>query len=286
MWNRNVVLYNKRALSKANKQGKTIAGWLAENPIEPVDCELYIQAVKANKIKIIKNFKNVQLVPPEITSIECWDGSDASSGLHKDSIVILKGNYFGIKNPNVCLEYTDEKGAIKLQRLKVLRGYKYANAKGQAKKSCMDCATSASQIQVEMPKTSWTPGNYFLVLKNKAGIALDTGTGTLPIIKFIKESENTAPVANDDSETLQSGVRKYIFDVLANDTDAEGDRLILTLDKKITNEGALIAVKNGKINYALPKEMIATVDTFKYIIDDGHGKIDTATVTVLFQADN
>ncbi|MCF6177198.1 MAG: hypothetical protein L3J71_15690, partial [Victivallaceae bacterium] len=114
------------------------------------------------------------------------NGSDASGGINKAGIIIIKGKYFGIKAPAVSLEYIDAKGAVKFKRLKVQRVYHYADAKGNAQKGCMNIETGESQIRIKIPDKNLNPGNYSLVLDNKTGIALDARTGTLPIITIIK----------------------------------------------------------------------------------------------------
>ena len=278
-WIRSIVLYNKKLLLKANRAGITTAKWLLDNPISMIDSKMYVKAVTKAKTKVETYFATIQIAPPEISSIECWDGSDASSGVHKGSVIILKGKYFGKKMPRVSLEYTDLKGKLKQKRLKVQQVYKYKDSKGKVK-SCMDLDTGDSEIRVKLPIKNWKTGNYYLVLNNKVGIALDTNSGTLPLIHFINETINNTPIANNDTVILYTGDSNYQIDVLDNDTDTEGDEIILTLPTQTTSKNAKFSVRKGKIIYMPPKGIEAPFsDSFVYKINDGHlgiaeGKVD------------
>ena len=281
-WRRIVRLFKKSDLLRANRREKmTTAAWLAANPIRAIVCKLYLRVKNNNGERVDVNFVDMDIAPPVITSIENWDNSGVLRGLHTSSIVIINGRNFGSRLPSVGYEYTNSAGKIKQKRLKVQRRYDYANARGKANKSCMDTDSGVSKVYVEMPKKSYTPGTYSLILDNKVGIALDSGTGTLPLITFIDESDNSAPVATDDVETIQIDSTTYNFDVLANDTDPEADKLTLSLDSKTTTLGGKVSVVSKKIRYSLPKDItFPFVDTFDYNINDGHTGTDTGTVTV------
>ncbi|HEU5431230.1 MAG TPA: cadherin-like domain-containing protein, partial [Thermomicrobiales bacterium] len=100
---------------------------------------------------------------------------------------------------------------------------------------------------------------------------------------------NASPVANDDSGAGFGTNEDTAFttgDVLANDTDPDGDPLsVSALDKtgtkgKVTsnNDGAFAYDPNGKFD-ALPAGGNGS-DSFAYTVSDGHGGTDTATVTI------
>ena len=288
-WRRRVKLFKKSDLRKANrKQKMTTADWLVANPISSIICKLYLRTKDNDNDIVDVNFTDMEIAPPTVTSIESWDEGGVLRGLHTKSIVVINGEDFGSKLPIVGFEYRNAKGQIKQQRLRVQRRYDYTNARGQANKSCMDVDTGLSKIYVEMPNKDYAPDTYSLILDNGVGIALDSGTGTLPEITFLNASDNTAPVATDDSEVIQVNIAryenivfKYLFDVLANDTDLEADKLTLSLEDKTTALGGKVTVVNRKIKYALPKDVIFPfVDTFDYTINDGHNGSDTGTVTV------
>ncbi len=81
-------------------------------------------------------------------------------------------------------------------------------------------------------------------------------------------------------------------DLLANDTDFDGDALTLTSVDTLSGSGAVITFVNGQITYnplgifdALAEGETAT-DTFSYTVDDGKGGAATATVTVTIAGRN
>ena len=87
---------------------------------------------------------------------------------------------------------------------------------------------------------------------------------------------NTAPVAGDDSVTLDSTTATVDLDVLANDTDADGDTLSILSVSDVGN-GISAVVAGGKIRITGIEEGDWT---FTYKIEDGQGGFDTATVSV------
>jgi hypothetical protein len=182
-WRKKVRLYSKRELSSARKNGETTAKWLTNNPIKDLQCNLYIKARSSDSSRIDSQFRVSALVSPRITSIKTEDGKDPSNGIPKNSVLIIKGTYFGSKLPKVKLEYKDSNGKIKFYKLKVLHIFKYDNAKGKPEKSCMNVDTGESQISVSLPKNIET-GSYSLLLSNKIGIAVELTTKTLPVVKI------------------------------------------------------------------------------------------------------
>jgi hypothetical protein len=87
---------------------------------------------------------------------------------------------------------------------------------------------------------------------------------------------NQAPTAGNDSATTAPGVA-VIIDVLANDTDPDGDTLTITIATPPSNGSA--TVQNGKIVYT-PDAGFIGVDSFTYIVSDGRGGAAAATVIV------
>ena len=94
---------------------------------------------------------------------------------------------------------------------------------------------------------------------------------------------NSPPVAVDDSDTTNedSGVS---IDVVANDTDAEGDTLSVQSVTQGSN-GSVVDNGDGTVTYT-PDPNWNGVDTFSYTVSDGRGGTDTATVTVTVTAVN
>lgn len=100
------------------------------------------------------------------------------------------------------------------------------------------------------------------------GAAGDTGNTT----------PNTAPVAKDDTATTVAD-SKVIIDVLTNDTDANNDTLTISSFDDTSTEGGSVSLVDGKLSY-IPKAGFTGTDTFNYIISDGRGGTDTATVAI------
>lgn len=92
--------------------------------------------------------------------------------------------------------------------------------------------------------------------------------------------ENTAPVANDDEATVTTNTATEI-DVLANDTDEDGDTL--TIAEVGDAEFGTLAIENDMVVYVSAEGYTGT-DTFTYTVSDGEAT-DTATVTVTVTAE-
>lgn len=88
---------------------------------------------------------------------------------------------------------------------------------------------------------------------------------------------NVAPVAQDD-EVATNINQPIIINVLANDTDADGDNLALTSIQQPANGTAVIV--DGQIRYT-PNQGFSGTDTIRYTITDGNNHIISATATVL-----
>ncbi|MDH2415332.1 sigma-70 family RNA polymerase sigma factor [Nocardioides sp. CER19] len=91
---------------------------------------------------------------------------------------------------------------------------------------------------------------------------------------------NRAPVAMADRATTPAGDdRAVVVDVLANDSDPNGD--VLTLAAGLTREPTHGTVTRAGAGYRyVPAETFDGTDSFSYAITDGHGGRATATVTV------
>ena len=88
---------------------------------------------------------------------------------------------------------------------------------------------------------------------------------------------NEAPEAADD-EAVTSEDQAVTVDVLANDTDPEGDRLYVRSVTAATH-GTVRLVSGGVVSYA-PEADFHGADSFTYVASDGRGLRDTATVAV------
>ena len=93
---------------------------------------------------------------------------------------------------------------------------------------------------------------------------------------------NTAPVANDDTATLAED-GSVLVDVLVNDSDPDGDTLILTEVTGATNGTAVI--ENGQVRYD-PDANFDGSETLTYTVSDGQGGTDTGTLTLTVTPEN
>jgi len=91
-------------------------------------------------------------------------------------------------------------------------------------------------------------------------------------------STNNPPTAGNDSATVDEDSASNTIDVLANDTDAEGDTLTITSVTQGDNGGS-VDHDGTQVKYEPEQDFVGT-DTFTYTISDGQGGIDTATVSV------
>ena len=95
---------------------------------------------------------------------------------------------------------------------------------------------------------------------------------------------NNAPTANDDSATT-SIFNSVTIDVLANDTDADGDNKIISEVMAVStgdNVGSMSINENNQLVYtagSVPGEYI-----FTYTVEDEHGDIDVGNVVITVTA--
>jgi uncharacterized delta-60 repeat protein/CSLREA domain-containing protein len=103
------------------------------------------------------------------------------------------------------------------------------------------------------------------------GLLTDTATVTISV-----GADNDAPVAVDDADTIAED-GSSILDVLANDTDVDGDILAVTSITQGAN-GTVVDNGDGTLTYT-PDADWNGVDSYTYTVSDGF-LTDTATVTI------
>jgi subtilisin family serine protease len=92
--------------------------------------------------------------------------------------------------------------------------------------------------------------------------------------------ENAPPVATDDTDETGAGTAVSV-DVLANDSDADGDALSVASATNGAN-GATVVNPDNTVTY-LPAAGFSGSDTFSYAVTDGQAS-DTGTVTITVNA--
>ncbi|NEP09402.1 MAG: hypothetical protein F6K14_04020 [Symploca sp. SIO2C1] len=92
-------------------------------------------------------------------------------------------------------------------------------------------------------------------------------------------ASNQDPVANDDSFTANQDTALTIpvAELLANDSDSDGDNLSITAVANST--GGTVILDNSNVIFT-PDVGFSGTASFEYILDDGNGGSDSATVTV------
>ncbi|MBU1048687.1 tandem-95 repeat protein [Candidatus Bipolaricaulota bacterium] len=130
---------------------------------------------------------------------------------------------------------------------------------------------------------SYTPDPQFNGVDVFTYIISDGNGGTASAtVTVAVTAVNDLPVAQNDSDSTDEG-SLAIIDVLANDSDLDGDDLIV---QSVTQPAHGIVVNNGLDVAYTPDDAFNGTDTFTYTISDGHGGIATATVTIAVAAVN
>ncbi len=106
-------------------------------------------------------------------------------------------------------------------------------------------------------------------------VATPSGEAT-GVMTFTVNGVNDAPVANDDIASTR-GTEPVAIDVLANDTDVDGDVLVLgTVNSPVHGS---VAMSDGMLEYTAP-DGFSGDDTFAYRVFDPAGEAAEAAVTV------
>src|SRR5262249_39690655 len=122
---------------------------------------------------------------------------------------------------------------------------------------------------------TYTPAVHFVGQDSFTYAANDGVAASLPVTVTISVS-NVAPVAYDDSYTVNAGTKTVIPpSVLVNDSDDDGDSLTATVVSGPAH-GALTLNSDGSFSYT-PDSGFGGTDTFVYQATDG---IASATATV------
>ena len=103
-----------------------------------------------------------------------------------------------------------------------------------------------------------------------------SGTVTIRVIGTV----NTAPVVQDDSATTVAN-QPVTINVIANDTDPDGDSLTIRSVTQPTNGS--VSISNNQLVYTPNQDFVGT-DTLTYTITDGNNHVQTASVIVTIDA--
>ena len=124
------------------------------------------------------------------------------------------------------------------------------------------------------------PADYFGEDVFEYTLSDGRGGTSVGIVYVSVSNVNDAPVAVDDGvELLADQVTD--FDVLANDTDVDGDALsISAVTTPQHGQAAVVTVDDVDLIRYTPAAHYFGTDSFSYTVSDGHGGTDTAEVRV------
>ena len=124
---------------------------------------------------------------------------------------------------------------------------------------------------------SFTPESDFTGTTVVTYVVSDGAGGTDGATVSIDVSPvNDAPVAEDESVTISED-SILVTDVLGNDSDPDGDDLTVT--SASSTHGSVSINSDGTINFTPTSDLTGTA-TVDYVVSDGNGGTDTATLTV------
>ncbi|MCC6621171.1 MAG: tandem-95 repeat protein [Deltaproteobacteria bacterium] len=109
------------------------------------------------------------------------------------------------------------------------------------------------------------------------------GQDVSQVTVVVKPGANVDPDAKDDTFNV-SDLAPTTLDVLANDTDANSDPIMI-VDVVQPQRGTVTISQTGQLVFT-PNPGAYGTDTFTYTISDGRGGFDTATVTLVFPTIN
>ncbi len=122
------------------------------------------------------------------------------------------------------------------------------------------------------PKAGFSGGTdtFTVTVRDSDGAVSNVATVTVKVT-----GSNLAPVAvNDAADQMHQGLPN-VLDVLANDTDGNGDTL--TIQSVTAPAKGTAAIANGKVTYT-PAATATGTDSFTYTVSDGRGGTATARV--------
>jgi hypothetical protein len=117
---------------------------------------------------------------------------------------------------------------------------------------------------------------YFVEIPSTYKLAAGGFTRTTPAYNGLLNENSKAPVAVDDFASVQQG-KSVIIDVLANDMDPDGDKIVL--DGLFSQHGHVVMNKDGTVTYFADPNFQGE-DVFYYFVQDTNGDITKAQVTV------
>ena len=135
---------------------------------------------------------------------------------------------------------------------------------------------------IEGAQIRYTPDSGFFGTDDFDYTASDGqgGMATATVTITVNEAANQAPIANDDAAETNESV-SVLIDVLANDSDPDGDPL--SLISVADPDGGATSIEGEEIRYT-PDPGFSGSDAFEYTVGDDRGGSAMANVTVTVNA--
>ena len=134
-------------------------------------------------------------------------------------------------------------------------------------------ATIVSNTIQYIPDANYNGNDSFTYTAQSISGSNDSATVTVTVTPV-----DDAPVAVDDTAVTIDKMTPVTINVLANDTDIDGDTLSISSVGSVSKGS--VSIKSGGIQYT-PNGIDSGTFSFSYTISDGHGKTDTANVQVI-----
>ena len=136
--------------------------------------------------------------------------------------------------------------------------------------------TGAGSVAVNGGMLEFTPGVDDTAGASLSYVVSDGELNDTGMVSVSITSINDAPVANADSATVDEDTTVSI-DVLANDSDVDGDALSIS-SATVESGGGTVVIRAGSLDYT-PAANSTAPATLRYVVSDGT-LTDAATVTV------
>lgn len=208
----------------------------------------------------------------------CADAAAAAQGNHPsqlqaDSVSVIAGAQ---ASGNLLTNDSDADGPLTVASFKY-QGLTYAAGTtvpiaGYGTLSIQ--SNGAYTFTAASPFVGTSPMGWTYVVQTGASSTLSITVSTPPV--------NNAPVANNDTTMTDEDIAVTVA-VLGNDTDVDGDSLLVTGVTQGAN-GSVVTDAVSKNPVYTPNPGFVGNDTFTYTISDGKGGSATATVTVTVNA--
>lgn len=132
-----------------------------------------------------------------------------------------------------------------------------------------------------VPSENWNGSDIitYMITDNNGGIAIGK-------VAILVNPINDIPTTEEDEITVTENLSINNVDVLSNDTDIDGDSLIVIAtgnNAPTALNGVVTVNSNSSINYT-PNKNFSGTDTIVYTTSDGNGGISVGTVNIVVTA--